>query len=55
MLIMEDGVEEMSIMSDDGKQKSVFREVGRRHICLKRACTNKNSQRVGGHKQEFNR
>ena len=55
MLIMEDGVEEMSIMSDDGKQKSVFREVGRRHICLKRAYTNKNSQRVGGHKQEFNR
>jgi hypothetical protein len=55
MWIMEDGVEEMWIMSNDGKHKSVFREVGTRHICLNRAYTNENSQRVGGHEREFNR
>jgi len=41
-------------MMNDGKQKSVFREVGRRHICLNRAYTNKNLQCVGGHKWELN-
>ena len=55
MWIMEDGVEEMWIMSNDGKQKSVFREVGTRHICLNRAYTNENLQRVEGHEREFNR
>ena len=55
MRIMEDGVEEMWIMRDGGKQKSVFREVGTRHICLNRANTNENSPRGGGHKWEFNR
>ena len=53
MRIMEDGVEEMWIMRDGGKQKSVFREVGTRHICLNRANTNENSQRVGGHNRNL--